>query len=219
MMQYAALILSSALAFAACAPSNAPQDSGVGFGNYDEYLREQQVREQQAREAALRGQPQTVAPPERAAADIPVPTEGRRQAHTGISDEQDFEAVSGRESIQSDAERITANRQRYVVIQPTDLPARPDNSGAGIDSGIVDFALATDNPVGQPIYRRTNFLSGDRFNRNCAKYSSSDLAQRDFLAKGGPARDRMGIDPDGDGFACYWDPEPFRAARRAAFGN
>ena len=37
-----------------------------------------------------------------------------------------------------------------------------------------------------------------------------DQAQQDFLAKGGPERDRMGVDPDGDGFACAWDPRPFR---------
>jgi len=28
---------------------------------------------------------------------------------------------------------------------------------------------------------------------------------------GGPKMDPKGIDPDGDGFACYWDPKPFRS--------
>ena len=28
---------------------------------------------------------------------------------------------------------------------------------------------------------------------------------------GGPKVDPKGIDPDGDGFACYWDPKPFRS--------
>ena len=31
-----------------------------------------------------------------------------------------------------------------------------------------------------------------------------------FLEAGGPKRDRKGLDPDGDGFACAWDPRPFR---------
>jgi hypothetical protein len=34
------------------------------------------------------------------------------------------------------------------------------------------------------------------------------------LSNGGPERDRLGLDPDGDGFACYWDPTPFRLARK-----
>lgn len=48
--------------------------------------------------------------------------------------------------------------------------------------------------------------------RNCAGYASPDQAQIDFLANGGPQRDRKGLDPDGDGFACGWDPSPFRSA-------
>ena len=40
----------------------------------------------------------------------------------------------------------------------------------------------------------------------------SDLAQIEFLERGGPARDRLGLDPDGDGYACAWDPTPFRKA-------
>ena len=48
--------------------------------------------------------------------------------------------------------------------------------------------------------------------RNCADYRTPDEAQRDFLTRGGPERDSRGLDPDGDGFACGWDPAPFRAA-------
>jgi hypothetical protein len=38
------------------------------------------------------------------------------------------------------------------------------------------------------------------------------MAQIAFLERGGPKRDTLGLDPDGDGFACYWDPAPFRKA-------
>ncbi|NDH39999.1 MAG: hypothetical protein EBY45_06195 [Gammaproteobacteria bacterium] len=34
-----------------------------------------------------------------------------------------------------------------------------------------------------------------------------------------PERDPMGLDPDGDGFACGWDPEPFRLAFGQTAGN
>jgi hypothetical protein len=50
--------------------------------------------------------------------------------------------------------------------------------------------------------------------RNCAQFRSHDEAQEAFLAAGGPERDRLNIDPDGDGYACGWDPAPIRAAAR-----
>ena len=46
---------------------------------------------------------------------------------------------------------------------------------------------------------------------NCGRFRDADAAQRAFLAGGGPQADRYGIDPDGDGFACKWDPAPYRA--------
>lgn len=128
-----------------------------------------------------------------------------------LSDEQNFAAVSERETIASDAERIAANRAHYQVIEPTALPPRPNGTGASI----VAYALATTNAPGQPLYTRT-FKSQARFKRNCAKYGGDDRAQEAFLDAGGPQRDRYGMDPDGDGFACYWDPRPFRAAKRGA---
>lgn len=129
-----------------------------------------------------------------------------------ISDEQDFGAVAARETIASDAERIDRNRAQYVVIEPTELPPRPDGTGASI----VAYALATTNNPGQALYRRSGIAAKVRFERNCPKYASPDLAQEAFLDAGGPKRDRYGLDPDGDGFACYWDPRPFRAARGGA---
>ena len=125
-----------------------------------------------------------------------------------ISDEQNFDAVAARETIESDAERLAAQALAYQVIEPTALPTR----AGGSEPSIVEFALATTNLVGQAIYSRSIIGAQRRFNRNCAKYPSSDMAQADFLKLGGPKRDRKGLDPDGDGFACYWDPAPFRQA-------
>lgn len=246
-MRLSNLIMCSVLVLSACGQPSQPPATGAGFKTYEEYMREREAREAALRgefqvvqppERTTSADTETEALVNDANAAIATAgdpasetdaasdasqtveaeaglTEEQRQARAGISDEQDFDAVASRESIESDAERIAANRQQYVVIEPTDLPERPGNLGPSI----VDYALATNNPVGQPLYSRLNLLSDSRFNRNCAKYSSSDLAQQDFLAKGGPQRDRMGLDPDGDGFACYWDPAPFRAARQAASGN
>jgi hypothetical protein len=126
-----------------------------------------------------------------------------------ISDEQDFSAVSGRESIESDADRLARNRDQFQVIQPGALPER-----SGSDRpNIVAYALSTNHPLGTAMHRRSGRANTDRFNRVCSAYGSNDQAQEAFLSNGGPDRDRKGMDPDGDGFACYWDPTPFRRAR------
>lgn len=211
------ILLSCALgALVACSPTVPDSGAGVGFDNYD--------RARAARDAELTG---TALPAPGAVSSTPLEATGgavaaapaatdAAPAGTGgsaaISDEQDFGAVSARETIESDAARIAANRQAYVQIEPTDLPSRPGGSGPSI----VAFALATNNPVGAQLYDRSRLSGKARFNRNCAKYTSSDMAQQDFLARGGPRRDSKGIDPDGDGFACYWDPSPYRQARAAA---
>ncbi|MBJ3763894.1 hypothetical protein ILP92_14165 [Maribius pontilimi] len=127
----------------------------------------------------------------------------------GISDEQSFEAVSSRESIESDAERLERQAQAYRVIQPTAVPTRSGASGPNI----VQYALSTTNARGQSIYRRSGISLQSRSVRACQRYPSPDLAQEAFLERGGPEKDSLNLDPDGDGFACSWDPAPFRAAR------
>lgn len=126
----------------------------------------------------------------------------------GISDENDFDAVAARQSIESDRERLAQNRAQYQVVTPTALPTRDDALGPNV----VAYALQTTHPVGTQIYRRLTLAADARFARNCAKYASGDNAQADFLARGGPTRDRAGLDPDGDGYACDWDPGPYRRA-------
>ena len=125
----------------------------------------------------------------------------------GVSDEQDFAAVKSRETIASDKARIEANRAQYVVIQPGALPVRPGDTGPNI----AQYAVATNNPLGEPLYRRPSFYLTNP-QKACAKFASPDLAQEAFLAAGGPDRDTKALDPDGDGYACSWDPRPFRNA-------
>lgn len=127
----------------------------------------------------------------------------------GISDEQSFAAVSSRESIESDAARLERQRAAYRVVEPQAVPQRTGRAGPNI----VQYALATSNPVGQPVYSRGGLFAERKFRAACAKFASPDLAQQSFLREGGPERDPLGVDPDGDGFACSWDPAPFRAAK------
>ena len=125
----------------------------------------------------------------------------------GISDENDFGAVGERRSIETDAQRLEQAKANYKVIEPTALPSRVSTG-----PNIVAYALETKNPRGTKIYNRVGLTSQSRYEKNCAKYRSNDQAQTAFLTKGGPTIDRLGLDPDGDGFACGWDPSPFRKA-------
>lgn len=124
----------------------------------------------------------------------------------GVSDEQDFEAVAARETIESDKARIERNRAQYQIDQPGALPQRTGQVGPSI----VEYALATQHPVGVKLFRRSPFKF-KKVEVACAPYANFDLAQEAFLAAGGPDRDRLGVDPDGDGYACGWDPSPYRA--------
>jgi hypothetical protein len=230
----------SVLLMAACTPTTSDSGAGVGFQDYNSYIRGAAPGPvpvpvtvpppggtfDPAAAAAAIDRAQGVAPVAVApvpTATTPLPAEGAERprggaptgikeesgemSHAGISDEQDFSAVSARETIESDKERIARNRADYVVVQPKDLPQRPGDTGPNI----VEFALATTHAPGVQMFKRSGIgiRSSDSV---CAKYSSPDQAQQDFLAKGGPDRDRMGVDPDGDGFACAWDPRPFRTA-------
>ncbi len=232
-------ILALAVLVAGCAPSVPQSNRGVGFGDPIEYERERLAREQALAGsgsttfgAPSAVQTQVIPSSELAAAGIgqngqvgaplsaldPSRTQGvqaspgnaapQLQSNPGISDEQDFSAVASRESIESDAQRRAAQAAQREVIAPTALPTRPANTGPNI----VEYALNAPNRKGQEWYSRSILSGQGRFERNCATYNSPDAAQRDFLARGGPDRDPRGIDPDGDGFACGWDPAPFLLA-------
>jgi hypothetical protein len=221
-MKRAALVLGM-LALSACAPAVPDSGDGVGFETYKNYDGYRAGRDAELEGSA--GQPANVLPPAQTTPpntnavvnasptnppppmDAPVVTLN----NPDISDENDFEAVSGRQTIESDAERLRAQREAYQVIEPTAVPARTSSGGPNI----VQFALTTTNKVGEKIYRRSSLTTEARYLRNCGKYPSPDLAQDAFMRKGGPERDRLGIDPDGDGFACSWDPMPFRRINAA----
>ncbi len=209
---------------AATVPDSNPNSRGVGFGDYDQYSSQRSARDTQLEARISNEQPAgegtaiaqdtmdvlnetSTANTAVATAPIAAPV---ATDNPNISDEQDFAAVSSRESIESDRERLAQQRQSMEVVQPEAVPDRPSGRAA---PNIVSFALATNNPVGQSVYNRSSRYNEDRYRRACAEFASSDQAQAAFLASGGPDRDRRGLDPDGDGFACFWDPSPFRTAR------
>ena len=74
---------------------------------------------------------------------------------------------------------------------------------------VAKFARDTKNKKGEKIFTRLSFSIYDNLNE-CSKFKTKDEAQRKFLKDGGPYKDRFNLDPDGDGFACDWDPEIYR---------
>ena len=226
-----------AVALTACGPQQIPDSGqGVGFNDYGLYELERAEREVELRggtpfpTAAPTSTSAPILPPnvqtpisppvsngvstsDLAAAGIntnPSPTAVAPAALEGnseISDEQSFNAVSSRESIESDAQRRERQAAAYQLIEVTSLPNREGTS----EPNIVQYALQAPNNRGESVFSRSGFSRESKFVRNCAQYRTPDDAQRDFIARGGPQRDRLGIDPDGDGFACGWDPQAFRA--------
>lgn len=219
------------LVMAACAPAVPNSGQGVGFSDYAQYELERAQREAQL-EARQVPQETAIVPPataqtgvgatDLAAAGIGAEGQGTDAglvtaqadqspavlgSNPDISDEQNFDAVSSRESIESDAERRARQAAAYQLIEVTDLPDRNGTVGPNI----VQYALQAPNDKGERVFDRSGLMAESRFQRNCAAYRTPDEAQRDFLSRGGPQRDRLGLDPDGDGFACGWDPQAFRA--------
>ncbi|AXI47502.1 hypothetical protein C1J03_16715 [Sulfitobacter sp. SK012] len=123
----------------------------------------------------------------------------------GISRENNFDAVTGQRSIDDDAARIASSREQYEVIQPEAIPLREDTG-----PNIVAYALSTSHPVGTEVYKRFSLNKAGKFKRNCGKFQHQDQAQIEFLSAGGPEKDPRGMDPDGDGYACTWDPAVYR---------
>ena len=235
------LLISAALvALAGCETTVPDSGAGVGFGDYDTYQKQRAAREAELRGAAIPAAPgvssqalDSSGAPLSAGSDVaretqavlaatrsnsgqspldaspsnPAPVQLNNPA--GISKENDFSAVGARRTIQDDAALRAQQQAQYQVIQPTALPSRSGSDGPSI----VEFALSTSHPRGASQYSRSNFNAQARYQKNCAKDPSPDLAQTEFLSSGGPQKDKLGLDPDGDGYACSWDPTPFRKAK------
>ncbi|MEP3299526.1 MAG: hypothetical protein ABJO27_24120 [Pseudoruegeria sp.] len=167
----------------ACAPTVPNSAAGVGFNDYAAY-----ERERAQRDAALSG-------------GKPLPGAGAVSVEGSVESGAPLSALS--------VPAVTAPIATNAVTQVS-APSSVNSDGS---PNIVAFALATSNAVGQSIYPRDGAVSADKLAKNCAKYRNPEEAQQKLLSSGGPQKDKYDIDPDGDGFACYWNPAPFRTAR------
>lgn len=184
--------------------AGAGQTGGGGVATVDASSSDADLARETAAALAASRANSGVAPLEASPANPAPPLAG----NAGISDENDFEAVAARQTIESDAARLERQRAQYRLVQPTSLPERDADTGPNI----VRYALSTSNPKGVRVYSRSGLNLAARHERNCAAFASPDQAQIAFLEGGGPKRDRQALDPDGDGYACDWDPAPYRQA-------
>ena len=94
-------------------------------------------------------------------------------------------------------------REKRIIIEPGDIP----DIIATVN--IAAYARSTKNPIGKRVFKR-NYIKSNSDPNNCARFKVKDDAQRYFLANGGPMLDPLKLDPDGDGYACFWNPKSFR---------
>lgn len=203
----ALMAVAASAALLACGPGPVPNDvaSGVGFGDYQDY---------QLRQQALRnGQPQTVLPPGDGAPGTFATASSAQQSVTPADPRQpqgrDIASIASAALDEVEGTRaITGSGEDFVA------PPLPSNV-AVLGANVVAFALTTTHPVGERVWQRFPLRLG-RPEVRCSDFRTTDLAQDWFLTNGGPERDRANLDRDGDGYACNWDPERYRAEARAA---
>lgn len=130
---------------------------------------------------------------------LPAATPGS----TEITDNS-FGTVSAQQTIETDRERLAAIAAQRVELEAEPLPDQTTRVN------LAAFARETTHKIGDRVYQRSGLIR-NRASAQCRKYRNPDEAQRAFLTQGGPVKDPMRMDPDGDGFVCGWSPMPFRA--------
>ncbi|SDD82996.1 hypothetical protein SAMN05421538_102532 [Paracoccus isoporae] len=95
-----------------------------------------------------------------------------------------------------------------VVVRPAPEPvARATQTDA-----LARYALSQRHAPGTSVYPRDGG-SAEVAARACARFPNANAAQLMFMTAGGPELDPYGVDPDGDGYVCGWDPTPYRTAQ------
>lgn len=258
-----AAALAATLALAGCGGGQVPNtyaamSHGVGFGDYQRYLRDNTAR------ASVPYSIPPETPSARAAAPWPLPSGqppaaepaiGRPLPPTAVGDGPlPLGPVGGTASAGAPpvvipatgpatppaaapaapeplapASATVADAQRFTPVPFGQRPAGAEippqgtteivqvasvPTGATAGPNVMAYALNTRHAVGTQMYRRNHPLRWMRWEAACLQFVNQDAAQEAFLAAGGPERDPGHLDPDGDGFACWWDPQVYRQAAR-----
>ncbi|MGY6705228.1 hypothetical protein [Roseinatronobacter sp.] len=137
-----------------------------------------------------------------AAPQTQTPTQAPASSSAGVSDQQFTPQPFG-----------TPQQNRVVTRDHVpQVRVSQEEIGTGDGPNLFVYALSTRHNVGEQRYTRRHPLRWQRWEAACSQFATQDLAQDAFLMAGGPERDPNHLDPDGDGFACWWDPRPFRQA-------
>ena len=186
------LLILSVLALAACGENTGwnPNYSGMNNGTaYAKYMQE--------REAALHG---------KARVPLVIPVQLPAKAPTAAE-------IAG-----TAPAKASAKAPGTVTVTAAGKPqAATVAAGSGPYPGsvpvLVGYANQERQDPGVKTYQRQKARTGGSAldaGRSCSGYASADVAARAFIAAGGPILDPKGLDPDGDGFVCGWDPRPLR---------
>ena len=182
------LMILSVLALAACGENSGwnPNYSGMHNGTgYAKYMHE--------REAALHG---------KGAVPPVIPVQLPAKAPTAAE-------LYGTAPSQTKAGTVTVTAAGNAAKTPANVPVTTSGPYPGSTPVLVRYAHQEQQNPGSNVYKRTGGSVLDA-GRTCSGYASADIAQRAFIAAGGPILDPKGMDPDGDGFVCGWDPRPVR---------
>lgn len=168
--------------------------------------------------AAVRGTPASQPAPQQIASAQPQPQQPVGEPLSAVQP-QAAPASNQGVSAQTFTPQPFGTTQQNQLVERDFVPqvrVGADEMGQGSGPNLFVYALSTQHNVGEQRYNRSHPLRWRRWEAACAQYASQDLAQEAFLAAGGPQNDPNHMDPDGDGFACWWDPTPFRQAARSA---
>lgn len=182
------LLILSVLALAACGENAGWNPNYMGMHNgtgYAKYMQE--------REAALHG---------KGAVPAVIPVQLPAKAPTAAQ-------IAGTAATTQAKGAATTKTTGTAAKAPANMPVTTSGPYPGSTPVLVRYAHQEQQNPGANVYKRTGGSVLDA-GRTCSGYASSEIAQRAFIAGGGPILDPKGMDPDGDGFVCGWDPRPLR---------
>lgn len=129
-----------------------------------------------------------------------------------LADQQDFDTVATVETIETDRQKILLQQSKYQLVLPKPVPQRPKDL-----PNVAEYVFTGQHTLGIQKYNRTGLQLLNNHSRACSVYAHPIAAQEAFLAGGGPVRDRNNLDPDGDGFACGFTPQPYLSMLASIF--
>ncbi|SEH59428.1 hypothetical protein [Paracoccus alkenifer] len=167
----------------------------AGSSNYGNYLR--------AREMALTGR--TDAPPQVVPVAMPSRAPTPQQIAGAPVARVAADGTQPRRAQLRRAPAVDPLPEGAVIVTPRSAPApasAPQTASRRAAPAAPAAVTATVLPgTVKPLYARSQNVVGD-----CTEYATPQAAQAEFIARGGPKRDPLGLDPDGDGNACTYRP-------------